>query len=133
MQIQVGYELVYECPQPTPMIPVLEHSLQPDSASHTGHLVTDPSIPAPLSRSSATGAPASSLPVAACVDGERRACRHRPFPTPWCPGPATAGAVAPEETLLFLLGALLQTDLLSTTAGSCSAARPPLGPRPDDL
>ena len=46
MQIRVGYELVYECPQPTPMILTLNvHYTRASDLVAPDHLVTDPAVP----------------------------------------------------------------------------------------
>ena len=46
MQIQVGYELVYDCPQPTPMLLMLNvHYTRISDMVAPDHLVTSPSIP----------------------------------------------------------------------------------------
>ena len=46
MQIQVGYELIYQCPQPTPMLLVLNvhHSRAADMVV-PDRMTTDPSVP----------------------------------------------------------------------------------------
>ena len=46
MQIHVGYELIYNCPQPTPMILVLNvHYSRASDIVTSDYLTTDPSIP----------------------------------------------------------------------------------------
>ncbi len=46
MQIRVGYELVYECPQPTPMILLLNiHYSRVSNLLNPDHIVTNPVIP----------------------------------------------------------------------------------------
>jgi hypothetical protein len=57
MQLRVGYELIYDCPQPTPMMLMLNihHSRAPDLAV-PDCLMTHPAVP--LTRS-ATGVLAS--------------------------------------------------------------------------
>jgi hypothetical protein len=46
MQIQVGYELIYDCPQPTPMIlMLLIYFTRASDLIIPGHLITRPSIP----------------------------------------------------------------------------------------
>ena len=46
MQIRVGYELIYDCPQPTPMMLVvnIHHSRAADIVV-PDHLTTDPMVP----------------------------------------------------------------------------------------
>ncbi len=46
MQIRVGYELIYDCPQPTPMILTLHiHVTRVSDIIVPDHLITRPSIP----------------------------------------------------------------------------------------
>ena len=46
MQIRVGYELAYECPQPTPMILALNvHFTRVSDLVAPDHIRTDPSVP----------------------------------------------------------------------------------------
>ena len=46
MQIRLGYELVYDCPQPTPMLLMLSvHYTRVSDMVVPDHLVTTPSIP----------------------------------------------------------------------------------------
>ena len=46
MQIRVGYELVYECPQPTPMLLMLNiHYTRASDLVVPDHLTTEPRLP----------------------------------------------------------------------------------------
>ena len=46
MQIRVGYELMYDCPQPTPMILALSiHHSRASDVIVPDYLTTDPSVP----------------------------------------------------------------------------------------
>ena len=46
MQIRVGYELIYDCPQPTPMILTLHiHFTRVSDIIVPDHLITSPSLP----------------------------------------------------------------------------------------
>jgi hypothetical protein len=46
MKIRVGYELIYDCPQPTPMIVTLHiHFTRVSDLIVPDHLITNPSIP----------------------------------------------------------------------------------------
>src|SRR5690349_7525784 len=46
MQIRVGFEMVYECPDPTPMILALSiHYSRAGDLARPDHLVTSPSVP----------------------------------------------------------------------------------------
>jgi len=120
MRIRVGFEMVYDCPQPTPMIfNVNVHSTRVSDLVGRDDLVFDPPVPqsayrdsfgnwctriiAPLGRMRVTadalvndsGAPDAIVPAA----------------------PQLAVPDLPEETLLFLLGSrYCETDQLSETA-----------------
>ena len=46
MKIRIGYEMVYECPQPTPMILMLGvHFSRVADIEVPDHLMTDPAVP----------------------------------------------------------------------------------------
>jgi hypothetical protein len=46
MKIRIGYEIIYDCPQPTPMILTLNvHYTRVSDLIITDHLVTDPPVP----------------------------------------------------------------------------------------
>ena len=46
MKIRVGFDIVYECPQPTPMILTLNvHYSRISDLQHPDHLMTDPPLP----------------------------------------------------------------------------------------
>src|SRR5438270_1293553 len=46
MQIRLGYELIYDCPQPTPMLLMLNvHFTRVSDLVEPDHLVTRPAIP----------------------------------------------------------------------------------------
>lgn len=46
MQIRLGYELVYDCPQPTPMLLMLQvHYTRVSDMVVPDHLIISPSIP----------------------------------------------------------------------------------------
>jgi transglutaminase-like putative cysteine protease len=120
MQIRVGFEMIYDCPQPTPMILNLNvHFTRVSDLVGRNDLVVDPPVPmtayrdsfgnwctrivAPKGRTrlsadsivNDTGAPDEIVPQA----------QQLPVPD------------LPEETLLFLLGSrYCETDRLSETA-----------------
>ena len=120
MQIRVGFEMIYDCPQPTPMILNLNvHFTRVSDLVGRNDLVVDPPVPmtayrdsfgnwctrivAPKGRTrlsadsivNDTGAPDEIVP------------RAQQLPVP----------DLPEETLLFLLGSrYCETDRLSETA-----------------
>ena len=53
MQIRAGFELIYECPQPTPMILILNiHYTRASDVVVPDHLVTTPSLPISMYRDS---------------------------------------------------------------------------------
>jgi hypothetical protein len=46
MQIRVGYELIYDCPQPTPMVLMLNvHHTRAADLAIPDRLVADPPVP----------------------------------------------------------------------------------------
>jgi transglutaminase-like putative cysteine protease len=120
VQIRVGYEIIYECPQPTPMILMLNihHSRAADIVV-PDILATDPLVPIASYRDSFGNwctrivAPSGRIRIASTAvlndNGE---------PDPVIPS-AQQHMVQdlPVETLVFLLGSrYCETDLLSETA-----------------
>lgn len=120
MQIRVGYELIYDCPQPTPMILTLQvHFTRVSDIIVPDHLKTKPSIPITAYRDtfgnwcSRIVAPKGEIQLSAdAVVNDKGE-------------PDVTAETAhlqlvqdlPEETLLFLLGSrYCETDLLSETA-----------------
>lgn len=120
MQINVGYELVYRCPQPTPMILALSiHYSRASDIVKPDHITVQPSVPLEAYRDSFGNwvsrivAPAglvklrgdgivndSGLPDVIEPQAMQRAVQN-----------------LPTETLLFLLGSrYCETDLLSEIA-----------------
>ncbi len=107
MQIRVGCELIYECPQPTPMLLMLNiHFTRVSDIVRPDHLITFPSLPISQYRDSFGNwcsrivAPAgetrittdalindSGLPDVVAVDAKQTPVEY-----------------LPEETLIFLLG-----------------------------
>lgn len=128
MQIRVGYELIYQCPQPTPMIATLHiHYTRASDIVEPDHLLLSPSIPITAYRDSFGNwcsrivAPAGKIRLTANAvvsdtgktDPVLPWLEQRPVQT------------LPEETLLFLLGSrYCETDLLSETAWSLFGATP---------
>ncbi len=129
MQIRVGYELIYDCPQPTPMILTLNiHFTRVSDIVVPDHLVTSPSIPITGYRDgfgnwcSRIVAPTGQIRLStdAIVNDTGR--------------PDVVAAAAqqipvqdlPEETLLFLLGSrYCETDRLSEAAWELFGNSPP--------
>src|SRR5688500_15164244 len=128
MQIRVGYELLYQCPQPTPMILTLNvHYSRASDLVRPDHLMVSPSVPVTAYRDSfgnwCSRIVAPQGPVRLWADGVVKDSGLPEEPAPWAvqrPVPAL-----PEETLLFLLGSrYCETDLLSETAWRLFAQTP---------
>src|SRR4029077_3914581 len=120
MQIQVGYELVYRCPQPTPMVVTLSiHYSRFSAIIKTDPLLLRPSVPITPYRDSFGNwcsrivAPAGRVRLAA--DGT---VRDSGLPDAFVPS-AFQHAVEdlPAETIVYLLGSrYCETDRLSDIA-----------------
>ncbi|HEX7478141.1 MAG TPA: transglutaminase family protein [Polyangiales bacterium] len=121
MQIRVGYDIVYECPQPTPMILTLGvHYSRVSDLLKPDHLLITPSLPIASYRDS-FGNWCSRIvaPVGLTRLTTDALVNDSGLPEPVAPLHATQRTVQslPEETLLFLLGSrYCETDLLSETA-----------------
>ena len=120
MQIHVGYELIYDCPQPTPMLLMLNvhHSRVADIVV-PDHLTTEPPVPVTAYRDgfgnwcSRIVAPAGRIRIASSA-----VLTDSGLPDPVFPF-AQQHLVQdlPDETLVFLLGSrYCETDVLSETA-----------------
>jgi len=120
MQIRVGYELIYDCPQPTPMILTLHiHFTRASDVIVPDHLITSPSVPTTAYRD-AFGNWCSRI---VAPKGEIRlstnAIVNDRGESDVVAAPAQEHRVQdlPEETLVFLLGSrYCETDLLSEVA-----------------
>ena len=120
MDIRIGYDMVYECPQPTPMILTLNvHYSRMSDVVLADHIVTDPPVPLVAYRDgfgnwcSRIVAPPGIIRIFA--DG---IVRDSGLPDQVAPG-AQQLAVQdlPEETLIYLLGSrYCETDRLSDEA-----------------
>lgn len=120
MQIRVGYEMAYECPQPTPMLLTLNvHFTRVSDLITPDHITTNPSIPISAYRDgfgnwcSRIVAPVGEVRIStdALVNDDG-------LPDPEDPS-ASQHAVEdlPAESLVFLLGSrYCETDRLSETA-----------------
>ena len=129
IQLQVGFELLYDCPQPVPMILLVNmHYSRAADIVVPDLLTTDPFVPVTSYRDafgnwcSRLIAPVGRLRLQA--NGVVRDTGQLEQPVP--------GAVQhsveelPEETLVFLLGSrYCDTDLLSDTAWQLFASTPP--------
>jgi transglutaminase-like putative cysteine protease len=120
MQIKVGYELVYSCPKPTPMIVTLNvHYSRGSDLTQPDTLILSPSAPVSAYRDSYGNwcsrilAPAGQIRI---TGNAVVADDGTPDPVlPWLQQRPVESL--PEETLLFLLGSrYCETDLLSEIA-----------------
>jgi transglutaminase-like putative cysteine protease len=120
MQIRVGYELIYDCPQPTPMILTLNiHYTRVSDIVVPDHIITDPAVPISAYRDgfgnwcSRIVAPPGQIRISA--DAVVRDTGEPDVVVP------TAQQIPvpdlPDETLVFLLGSrYCETDQLSQAA-----------------
>jgi transglutaminase-like putative cysteine protease len=129
MQIRFGYELIYTCPKPTPMILTLSlHFSRVSDVVRPDHLVTSPSVPIGAYRDSFGNwcsrivAPAGDLRISAdgivtdngIADVVVANARQTPV------------EALPEESLLFLLGSrYCETDRLTSIAWERFESSPP--------
>jgi transglutaminase-like putative cysteine protease len=120
MKIRLGYELIYQCPQPTPMILNLNiHYTRSADLVRTDNMITDPWVPLVLYRDGFGNwctrlvAPAGRIRITADA-----LINDRGLPDPVVPD-AQQHAIEslPEETLVFLLASrYCDTEQLSATA-----------------
>ncbi len=120
MKIRVGYELIYDCPQPTPMILTLNiHYTRASDILIPDFLTTDPSVPMAAYRDAFGNwctrivAPEGRIRIATTAvvkdSGEPDEIAS------WAPQHLVQDL--PEETLVFLLGSrYCETDQLSQVA-----------------
>ena len=133
MQIKVGYELIYDCPQPTPMLLVLNiHYSRASDIVIPDYVTTFPAVPVGAYRDgfgnwcSRITAPAGRIIIAGSG-----VVRDGGVPDPVVPD-ARQHAIEelPEETLTFLLSSrFCETELLSTIAWELFGKTPPGWPR----
>jgi transglutaminase-like putative cysteine protease len=129
MRIRVGYELIYDCPQPTPMLLMLNvHYTRVSDMVVPDHLVTNPSIPIRAYRDGFGNwcnrivAPAGRLVLTA-----NGVVNDSGKPDVLCPA-AVQHAVEdlPDDALVFLLGSrYCETDRLADIAWSLFGNSPP--------
>ena len=120
MQLRVGYELIYDCPQPTPMILTLHiHSSRVSDIVVPDYLIARPSIPITAYRDS-FGNWCSRI---VAPKGEIQLSADAIINDTGKPDVVDVSAQQhsvqdlPEETLLFLLGSrYCETDVLSQVA-----------------
>ena len=122
MQIRVGFEMVYDCPQPTPMVVNLNvHFTRVSDLVGHDNLVVDPPVPMSAYRDS-FGNWCTRL---VAPPGRTRLSANALVNDSGLPDPVVSNAQQlavqdlPEETLLFLLGSrYCETDRLSQLAWS---------------
>jgi transglutaminase-like putative cysteine protease len=128
MHIRVGYELVYDCPQPTPMILTLNvHYSRASDLVTPDYLTTDPSVPITAYRDGFGNwctrivAPAGRIRIASSA-----VLRDSGAPDEVAPSaPQHLIPDLPDETLVFLLGSrYCETDQLSQTAWNLFGTAP---------
>jgi len=133
MQIRIGYELIYECPQPTPMILMLNiHFTRVSDLVIADHIIISPATPITAYRDgfgnwcSRIVAPPGDILISTDAlindSGLPDAVDYS----------AAQNAVEdlPAETLVFLLGSrYCETDRLSETAWALFGQTPPGWPR----
>jgi transglutaminase-like putative cysteine protease len=128
MQIRVGYELVFDCPQPIPMILTLHiHSTRVSDISVPDYLVTSPSVPIAAYRDgfgnwcSRIVAPTGEIKLT--TDAVVRDTGKPDAIAEWAQQIPVQNL--PEETLVFLLGSrYCDTDRLSEIAWKLFNASP---------
>ncbi len=128
MRIQVGYELAYRCPKPTPMILTLNvHYSRASDLEAPDHLRIQPSVPSAAYRDSFGNwctriiAPAGLLTLSSTA-----VVRDSGAPDKVAPGALQHDVPSlPQDTLLFLLGSrYCETDLLSEVAWKLFSSTP---------
>ncbi len=130
MQIRVGYELIYDCPQPTPMILTLNiHYTRASDVVVPDYLTTDPSVPIVAYRDGFGNwctrivAPQGRIRIASTGIVRDSGRPDEVAPSAW----QHLVQDLPEETLVFLLGSrYCETDRLSQVAWDLFQ-RSPLG------
>jgi transglutaminase-like putative cysteine protease len=120
MKIRIGYEIVYECPQPTPMILTLSvHYTRVSDIITPDHLIADPPVPISAYRDSFGNwctrivAPAGLLRLSTDALIRDTGLPDIVVPNAW----QTPVEQLPDDALLFLLGSrYCETDRLSEIA-----------------
>ena len=133
MKIRIGYELRYQCPQPTPMILHLSvHHSRVSDLARVDNMIVDPWVPVSLYRDgfanwcSRLVAPAGQFRIAAdaLINDRGIAEPVAPDAQQW------SVETLPEETLVFLLGSrYCETDRMSDAAWSLFGQTAPGWPR----
>lgn len=131
--IRAGYELIYEFPQPTPLILTLNiHYSRASDLVRPDNLITIPSVPATSYRDgfgnwcSRLVAPQGTLTLTADATVRDSGLPEQALPNAWQHNVQDL----PEETLVFLLGSrYCETDRLSDIAWKLFSNTPPGWPR----
>ncbi len=137
-EIRVGYELIYDFPQPTPMIMVLgTHFTRASDVITPDYLTTNPSVPiSPYRDGFGNWCSRIVVPAGRMRLSANGVVRDSGLPDVVAPS-AFQHAVEdlPSETLVFLLGSrYCETDRLSEVAWSLfQKSAPRMVARPDDL
>jgi transglutaminase-like putative cysteine protease len=129
MQIRIGYEIIFDCPQPTPMILTLNvHYTRASDLVVPDYLITTPSVPLTAYRDG-FGNWCSRI---VAPPGEIRLSTDAIVRDTGMPDKIVVDAQQiavpdlPEETLVFLLGSrYCETDRLSPVAWSLFGNSPP--------
>ena len=133
MRIRLGYELVYQSTQPTPMILNLNvHYTRAADLIRADHMMTEPWVPLSLYRDGFGNwctrlvAPAGQIRITSDA-----VINDRGVPEPVVPNaPQNSVETLPEETLVYLLGSrYCDTDNLSVIAWSLFGKSTPGWPR----
>ena len=120
MQIRVGYEIVYDCVQPTPMVLMLHvHHSRVDDLVVPDHLMTEPALPVHAYRDSFGNwcsrlvAPAGRTRIVSTAVVTDAGLPDAAFPD----APQHAVQDLPDDAMVFLLGSrYCETDRLSDIA-----------------
>jgi transglutaminase-like putative cysteine protease len=120
MKIRLGYELVYQCPQPTPMIMNLNvHYTRAADLERPDYMLTDPSVPLALYRDGfGNWCTRLTVPAGRTRITADAIINDRGYIEPVVPNAQQHPVeFLPEEALVFLLGSrYCDTDNLSTVA-----------------
>ena len=129
MKLRIGYELVYECPQPTPMLLMLNtHFSRVEDVLVADLLMTDPPVAVTQYRDSFGNLCGRLMAPAGRIALSTSALLEVPaeFEAPGPYGYQHPVEDLPEECLVFLLGSrYCETDLLSDTAWTLFENTPP--------
>ena len=120
MQMRIGYEIIYDCPQPTPMILMLNiHYTRVSDVVIPDHLITTPTVPMTAYRDTFGNWCTRIVAPKGVIRFTTDAIVNITGNSDVVVGTAQQHAVQdlPEETLMFLLGSrYCETDLMSETA-----------------